>query len=398
MLKSKNIMVDITESCTGCRACEKVCPKHCISMQPDNEGFIYPVIDQNLCIDCGVCKKTCPQNDSVVNASPLAVYALRAKEDRLLKKSASGGVFAVAAKYVLANKGVVFGAAYDEDMDVKHIMIDTVSELGRLQNSKYVQSNTENTYIEVKNVLKNGRLVLYSGTPCQIAGLKRYLKRDYENLLTMDIVCHGVPSPKIFSKYIEWQSRNLGEPVRYCNFRDKTDGWGQSLVLTTVPSGRRLSIMGPSDPFYYHFLEGNLHRPSCYKCHYASEYRPADMTIGDYWGIEKEHKKFFSYKGVSLLMLNNQHAVDFFEKIKCDFYTVESSYEKASRKNGNLRSPSIPGNKRDTLYKNIDKMSPEDYFEHELSCPRTVKNRIKAMMPEKLRLLIKILKTYACRC
>ena len=157
-------------------------------------------------------------------------------------------------------------------------------------------------------------------------------------------------------------------------------------------------MIGPSDPFYYHFLEGNLHRPCCYKCHYASENRPADMTVGDYWGIEKEHKKFFSYKGVSLLMLNNQHAIDFFEKIRECFYTLESSYEKASRKNGNLRAPSKPGSRRDVLYNNIDTLSPEDYFEHELSCPKTIKNKIKAIMPEKLRLLIKIMKTYACSC
>lgn len=391
-------MVEITDSCTGCRACEKVCPKHCITMRPDQEGFLYPVIDTDKCVDCDACKKTCPQNCNVVNKSPLSVYALRAKEDKLLKKSASGGVFAVAAKYVLDNGGVVFGAAYDDNMHVQHIKIERTSELWRLQNSKYVQSNTEDTYVEAKELLRKDVTVLYSGTPCQIAGLKRYLKRDYDNLYTMDIVCHGVPSPKIFAKYIEWQSRNMGEPVRYCNFRDKADGWGLSLVLTTAPSGRRLSIMGPSDPFYYNFLEGNLHRPCCYKCHYASEHRPADMTVGDYWGIEKEHKKFFSYKGVSLLMLNNQHAVGFFESIKYNFFKLESSYEKASRKNGNLRAPSKLGPKRGLLYRSIDTLSPKEYFERELACPRTMKNRIKAMMPEKLRLLIKILKTYACSC
>ena len=391
-------MIDITDSCTGCRACEKICPKHCISMKTDHEGFIYPVIDMEKCIDCGACKKTCPQNNKVVNGIPLHVYAIRAKEDKLLKKSASGGVFAVAAKYVLNNGGIVFGAAYDDNMCVQHVKIENISDLWRLQNSKYVQSDTENTFVETKEILKRGGFVLYSGTPCQIAGLKMFLKRDYDNLLTIDIVCHGVPSPKIFSKYIEWRSRKIGEPVRFCNFRDKADGWGLSLVLTTAPCGRRLSVIGPSDPFYYHFLKGNLHRPCCYKCHYASEYRPADMTVGDYWGIEKEHKKFFSYKGVSLLMLNNRHAVDFFERIKEDFYTLESSYEKASRKNGNLRAPSVPGSKRDVVYKNIDIMSPEVYFEQELSCPHTMKNRIKGIMPEKFRLFIKMLKTYACSC
>lgn len=391
-------MIEITSSCTGCRACEKVCPKHCISMKPDQEGFIYPVIDNDICIDCGACKKTCPQNNKVVNGNPLKVFAVRAKEDKLLKKSASGGVFAVAAEYVLNNGGIVFGAAYDDNMCVQHIKIENTSSLWKLQNSKYVQSNTANTFVETREILKQGGFVLYSGTPCQIAGLKMFLRRDYTNLLTMDIVCHGVPSPKIFSKYLDWQSRKMGEPVSYCNFRDKADGWGQSLVLTTAPSGRRLSMIGPSDPFYYHFLEGNLHRPCCYKCHYSSEYRPADMTVGDYWGIEKVHKKFFSYKGVSLLMLNNNHAVEFFQRIKESFYTLESSYEKASCKNGNLRSPSQPGPKRDVLYKNIDTMSPEDYFERELSCPKTLKNRIKAILPEKIRLLIKILKTYACSC
>lgn len=391
-------MVEVTTFCTGCRACEKICPKHCISMKPDSEGFLYAEIDQSLCVDCGACRKTCPQNLKVVNDSPLKIYALRSNDDKLLKKSASGGVFAVAAMFVIQNGGVVFGAAYDKNMCVKHIKVDRETDLWKLQNSKYVQSDTGDTYVEVKQLLENGITVLYSGTPCQIAGLKRFLKRDYDNLFSMDIVCHGVPSPKIFAKYIEWQSKRLGESVVYCNFRDKADGWGLSLVLVTSPKGRRLSIMGPSDPYYYHFLAGNLHRSCCYECHYASEYRPADMTVGDYWGIEKEHKHFFSYKGVSLLMLNNKHAVDFFYKIEGRFHKVESTYEKASRKNGNLRAPSKSGPQRNQLYVHIDELSPEEYFGRELHCPKVLKNRIKALIPEKIRLFVKILKTYVYSC
>ena len=391
-------MREITDYCTGCRACENVCPKHCISMKSDKEGFLYAEIDHSVCVDCGACKKTCPQNLKIVNDYPIKIYALRAKNAQLLNKSASGGAFAVMANYILQHGGVVFGAAYDDNMHVKHIKVSDQSDLWRLQNSKYVQSDTESTYKEVKTLLKNGVLVLYSGTPCQIAGLRSFLRKDFENLITMDIVCHGVPSPKIFAKYIKWQSNKLGEQVNYCNFRDKADGWGQSLVLKTAPSRRRLSIIGPSDPFYYNFLEGNLHRPCCYKCHYASSHRPADITVGDYWGIEREHKHFYNYKGVSLLMLNNWHALNFFQNFTDDFYIEESTFEKASRKNGNLRAASNVGPKRDTLYARIDDLSPEDYFEKELSVPRTMKNRIKAMMPEKMRLLMKIMKTYACSC
>lgn len=180
-------------------------------MKPDSEGFLYAEIDQSLCVDCGACRKTCPQNLKVVNDSPLKIYALRSNDDKLLKKSASGGVFAVAAMFVIQNGGVVFGAAYDKNMCVKHIKVDCETDLWKLQNSKYVQSDTGDTYVEVKQLLENGITVLYSGTPCQIAGLKRFLKRDYDNLFSMDIVCHGVPSPKIFAKYIEWQSKRLGE-------------------------------------------------------------------------------------------------------------------------------------------------------------------------------------------
>lgn len=387
-------MIQITDKCTGCRACEKICPKHCIVMEPDKEGFLNAQIIQDLCIDCGACKKTCPQNVKIVNETPLKVYALRAKNNILLKRSASGGVFAVAANYIIKKQGVVFGAAYDTNMQVTHIKIDNFQDLWKLQSSKYVQSDTKDTYIEVKQLLNKGIFVLYSGTPCQIAGLNRVLKKNYKNLITMDIICHGVPSPKIFAKYIEWQSEKLRDKVNYCNFRDKSDGWGQSLMLTTI-HGKKKSIIGPSDPFYYNFLKGNLHRPCCYECHYASQYRPADITMGDYWGIEREHKKFFSYKGVSLLMLNNRHSIDFFNKIKDEFNIVESTYEKAARKNSNLRAPSIRGNKRNILYNQIDTLSPKDYFEKELYVPKTLKNIIKAFIPSKIRLFIKMIKTYA---
>lgn len=392
-------MIDkITDSCTGCRTCEKVCSKNCISMKPDMEGFLIATIDSNKCVDCGLCKKYCPQNTIIVNKSPLEVYAIRTKDNKLLKRSSSGGIFAAVAKLVLDGGGVVFGAAYNNNMQVEHVCINSSSELWRLQSSKYVQSNTKNTYVEAKEMLEKGLYVLYSGTPCQIAGLNSYLKRKYDNLITIDIVCHGVPSPKIFAKYIEWKSKEFGAPLQYCNFRDKADGWGQTLTfMTTSPTCKKQSIIGPSDPYYYHFLQGNLHRKCCYNCLYASKYRPADMTIGDYWGIEREHKKLFSYKGVSLLMLNNQQTVDFFRKIKNDFIYEKSTYEKASRRNYNLKYPSKKGNKRDIIYKRIDELTVEEYF-NGLSCPQTIKNRIKAIIPSKIRLFIKILKTYACRC
>lgn len=392
-------MENITDLCTGCTACVHVCPVKCIAMKTDDEGYLYARIDQTKCINCGTCVRTCPQNNKAkcVNGAPKRVLVIRTKNDNLLRESASGGVFATLAKAIIENGGIVYGAAYDRDLVVKHTAVDNIKDLWKLQNSKYVQSSIGDVFPIVRDQLKNGRVVLFSGTPCQVAGLKRYLRKDYPNLLTADIVCHGVPSLVLFHKYIDWISQKLNMQIGKVNFRDKADGWGLTLAFSPKSAGKKIDVIGPTDPYYENFLRGNFHRPCCYDCHYTSMYRPADITMGDYWGVEQEHRKCFSYKGVSLLMLNNEHALEFFDKYKDLFIFEESTFEKAARKNGNLRHPSTKGPLRNEVYKKMRELSPDEFFDFYLAVHQSIKSKIKTLLPSKVRLMIKIAKTCLCK-
>ena len=219
-------MEKITELCTGCRACEQLCGKKAISMVENQEGFLTAVVNQDLCVDCGLCKKRCPQNADVEKLSAKKVFAVRLKDEKILYKSASGGAFAGIAKAWIEEGGIVFGVAYDKDWNAKHVCASSLTELEPILSSKYVQADTCQTYKEVKQYLNDGKKVLFSGTGCQIGGLIAFLKKDYANLLTVDLICHGVASPLLFKKYIEWLGSQSGSPILEYDFRDKRNGWG----------------------------------------------------------------------------------------------------------------------------------------------------------------------------
>ena len=218
-------MENITEFCTGCRTCEQVCPKSCISMKFSSEGFLEPFNDLDQCVDCGLCQRRCPQNNLKVYPLSEKVFAVKSKNDKELYKSASGGAFAALARYFLEQNGVCVGASYYKGWNVGHKIIRSLDDLPSLQSSKYVQSDTLHTYSEVRCLLSQGIKVLYSGTPCQIAGLNSFLGNvDKSNLLTIDLICHGVPSIKLFKSYIQWLEHRYGEPIIDFNFRDKSSG------------------------------------------------------------------------------------------------------------------------------------------------------------------------------
>ena len=381
-------MKTITEKCTGCRACEESCPKKSITMVVDDEGFINPLINQDTCIDCKLCHKRCPQNGYNQWKAPLDVYAVRDKDDQEIYRSASGGAFAVIARYALTELGaVVYGAAYiDEDLHVGHIAVKNISELYRLQSSKYVQSNTFETYDEVKLFLIQGVKVLYSGTPCQIAGLKSYLNKDYDNLLTVDLICHGVPSPLLFEKYMTWLSSKMTKVIEY-DFRDKSDGWG--LDYKAKAKAKAKALPGLLDPYYYHFLKGDTYRECCYECRYCRKERVGDITIGDYWGIEMEHPKFFSTKGVSCVLVNTPKGEDAFKHICNYMYVLESTFEQVARHNENLYYPTKRSIVRDTIYKGIKEKNAIAYFDENMAFPISMKSRIKALVPPSIKKLIR---------
>lgn len=384
-------MIEVSnKTCTGCRACEKICPKSSIEMIQDNEGFLIPKVDKELCINCELCEKRCPINIDFTSDFSSSVYAVRySDEDEVLMKSASGGAFVALAIPVLKSGGVVFGAAYNENLVVKHIGINNINELYRLQSSKYVQSNTENTFVEAKSLLDEGKQVLYSGTPCQIAGLKSFLKRDYEKLITVDLLCHGVPSPEMFRKYIVWLNKKLGKTLEY-NFRSKeSQGWGNTYKAKVKTENKIKFFSCNLDPYYINFAKESTYREYCYSCKFSNEHRVGDFTIGDYWGIQKFHPDFFDERGVSVLMVNSHKAKNFFETVKCSIEYMQSDIEKARKENRNLNKPTSRPSIRDTIYNGLYSLSDEEYVNQKLMPSVTLKNRVKAMVPTKLKQFLK---------
>ena len=347
-------MDKITDFCTGCRACEQLCVHHAISMKDNAEGFLVATVQQDLCVDCGLCKKRCPQNSLLKKNKSLRIFAVRLKDDKMLYQSASGGAFAGIAKSWIANGGIVFGVAYDKEWNARHTSASSLEDLKPILSSKYVQADTGYTFGEVKKHLQEGKKVLFSGTGCQIGGLKAFLKKDYDNLLTVDLICHGVASPLLFKKYIAWLGKINSSTIQDYDFRDNQHGWG--LGLRYKCENKNIYKSCAIDPYYFSFLEGYTYRESCYQCVYCTPERVGDITIGDYWGIEKEHPKAFSAKGVSCLLINTEKGLQTWEGCKNMFYVTESSFDMVARHNGNLLHPTKRiANIRDHIYEGIQK-------------------------------------------
>lgn len=352
------------KDCCGCTACVSSCPKQTITMKPDEDGFLYPIIEHSSCTECTLCNKVCAFQKDIKNKvekTPLATYAAVLKNADLLKNSASGGVFVALALYVLENNGVIFGCAMNDEFEAEHICIDDIKDLKKLQGSKYVQSNLKETLFETKRNLKDGRQVLYVGTPCQISGLKSYLGKDYDNLITIDIICHGVPSPKFFKGYITWLNNKLKGNVTNFRFRDKRKGWGHAGYVKYKKADKTFGKhVQPITSYYYqYFLRGDISRNSCYECPYAGSNRQGDFTIGDYWGIFKIHPEIKHKKGVSVLLVNSKKANDFLSVQKNNndntigsFLDLhESTFEKARAYNRQLNYPVPKSENREKILK-----------------------------------------------
>ncbi len=331
--------------CCGCAACLNICPKDAIVMIENEVGFIYPKVQEELCVNCGMCKSVCVFNKKGIgeNKEP-KVFAGVINDRETLKKSSSGGAFSAIANVILQEGGVVFGAAWEKDFSLSHIAAHSGEELEKLRGSKYVQSAIGTSFREAKTLLDAGKLVCYSGTPCQISGLKSYLGKDYENLLTVDIICHGVPSLKMLKDDLTFVSGKEIDELTDVKFRDKCYGWGTKGSITT--KNKRIKYNAGTSPYYFYFLKGEVYRESCYNCRFPSEKRQGDITLGDYWGIKTELLKKLGDidpdLGVSCVLVNTEKGEKWLDTAKEVLSLTVSNRKSVEKRNGQLIKHSTP--------------------------------------------------------
>lgn len=356
--------------CCGCTACKNICPVSAIVMQEDNEGFQYPIINKDLCVNCKLCEKVCPLGrnaEKIKEEKRYDVFAAILKDETQRRKSSSGGAFYAIANTVIKKDGVVFGASFDEKLVLKHIGVATINDLESLRGSKYLQSCKGSIYKEVRTQLNSGRLCYFVGTGCEVAGLKSFLMKDYPNLLTSDIVCHGVPSQKLFDNHISFMEQKYHDKVVGYQFRN-LDSWGG---CETVHFANRKSVINPTymlSPYLYSFMYAMTYRPSCYYCKFAKIPRTGDITLADFWGVEHCGIPIDTSKGVSLVIVNNQKGKEIWKEVNADFEWFASDIEHASAFNGNVIRPSERPDIRETIYKIIEEEGYEyavrKYFRH----------------------------------
>jgi coenzyme F420-reducing hydrogenase beta subunit len=378
------------KDCCGCAACKNICSRQAITMEFNKDGFLYPSIKKDLCIECGRCKKVCAfQNVPIGSCEPLDTYVAINKDQYTLSSSASGGIFGALATFVLKKNGIVFGCAFDTYMNPIHISIDNPADIKKLQGSKYVQSNIGNSYIEAERYLKQGKYVLFTGTPCQIAGLKSYLGKAYHNLITADIICHGVPSVVFFKEYIKYLEDNLKGKVIDFRFRDKSKGNNHMGKVIYKKNGiiYEKYLLPLISYYYYYFLKGHICRQSCYSCKYAGGTRQGDYTMGDYWGIKKIHPEIETKNGVSILLINSEKGLALIDELSEYLTLTKSNFEQGRVYNAQLNHPVTKSEKREDIFKlwrnHGYQAVAEKYYK--MNRKRIVNYRIKALVPQSIK-------------
>lgn len=375
------IIIHDKEKCCGCSACVQRCPKHCISLEEDSEGFLYPKVDKSVCIDCGLCENVCPIINRADKTEPLRVLAAKNTNEEERMNSSSGGVFLPLAREVIAKGGVVFGAVYDEHWEVHHVFAEKIEDVYPMMGSKYLQSRIDNCYKEAEQFLKQGREVLFVGSPCQIAGLRTFLRnKEYPNLLAVDFLCHGVPSPGVWRRYLAeiyssnalkehcrrhaaagkntvlLLSLNAKSPIGDIKFRDKCEsGWKKYRFVVRSKSASKAdqntvlsSDIHYMNPFMQGFLSDIYLRPSCYACKCKNGMNHSDMTIADFWGINQIAPEFDDDKGVGLVLLNTKKGEEYFSRLPMDM--MPSNLEKAHYYNGGFNEHTKAHPKRDQFF------------------------------------------------
>lgn len=382
------IEIKTKEDCCGCYACYNICPKECITMESDSEGFWYPKIDKNKCIDCNLCEKVCPIinkfNGSLYEEKSYAVFN---KNEKIRLESSSGGIFSILAEYVINNHGSVYGAAFDEDFNVKHIKITSLQDIELLRGSKYVQSRTNDIFKSIKFDLKNNKMVLFTGTPCQVAGLQSFLQKKYDNLILMDIVCHGVPSPLVWQQYIDELKQNYKQDIKSIYFRDKSTGWKTYSVKFLFDKDEYKNF-GFKDIYMKGFLNDIYLRPSCYNCNFKGIERVSDITVADFWGIEKVLPKMDDDKGTSLIVIHSEKGKQLFDELSEKMILNEVNLNEAIKYNPSMIKSVKYNEKRNSFFAELSSGKElTDLIRKytKISFGKRVKNKIKSIIKRLVR-------------
>lgn len=353
------------ENCCGCTACTNVCPTGCITMQPDEEGFLYPYFDKGKCIECKKCEAVCPIRNNQINTKTIDAICARAEDLNIVKDSTSGGFFTPIAQYVLEKKGIVIGAAYTDSKKIEHFFVKSENEgdLSKLRGSKYVQSYLNNTFVEVKKELEVGTIVCFSGTPCQVSGLLNYLDKGYNNLITIDVVCHGTPSPKLWKKYVDYQEQKYNSRIKSVSFRKKTYGYHSGTMELVFENGKKYSGSARVDYMLKSFFCEISSRPSCYECSFKTDKHLSDFTIFDSWTASKLVPGLKDDDlGYTNVFINSDKGRKLFDEIKDKYEWYPIDAEQAIQLDGKMvRNSAKPHPKRDEYYINLDQ---EELDEH----------------------------------
>lgn len=326
--------------CTGCMACLDICKHNAIKQVIDKNGFVFPKIDKEKCVSCKQCQKICPVNNQYKNTKSSIVLACWNNSKKIRISSSSGGVFFLLAEAVIKSGGIVYGAALNENLYIEHQRITSLSDIKNIQGSKYVQSNTKGIFKLVKNDLENDKIVLFSGTPCQVSGLKTYINKKYPKLICIDLVCHGVPSPQLFTDYIHYITQKYNKPPKNIIFRYKKPNWTVSSMKIDFVNKQSYISSKFNDPYLSFFLSDLSLRPSCFYCKFSTEERAGDITLGDFWNFKAlQFDQRSIEKGVSLVILSTLKGKQLFNHISCNLYMKECNWIDAHNSNQSLSRP-----------------------------------------------------------
>ncbi|MDD3225151.1 MAG: Coenzyme F420 hydrogenase/dehydrogenase, beta subunit C-terminal domain [Clostridium sp.] len=376
--------------CTGCYACYNACPKNCISMKRDGEGFSYPQIDINICTNCGLCERICPVLNKLIvetNKSTPDVYAAWSLNSEIRVNSTSGGIFSELALKFLETGGYICGARYGENHHIEHCIVNSKEGLEKIRQSKYAQSDVGYAYRDIKQLLVKGVKVLFCGTPCECAGLLNYLNKKYDNLLIIDFVCRGANSPKVYEKFLEYLEERYHSKIKRVWFKNKTYGWNRFSTKVEFENGESYLEDRNNDMYIVGYIHYNLYmRPSCADCQYKTFPRVSDITLADFWGIKLSNPMLDIENGTSLVMLNSKKGTELFNRIRSSIFFEKKTFKETLKGNPSILESPIMNPKRKNFFKNLDNMSFEKLFrkccrdDFGTRVRRKIKNAVKKIL------------------